>query len=88
MRSQKNSTKRTAVDKLKTSNKIPTKMITQPPIIYMLSKGKPLQDDRDLGAGRGRQRGDKQTRDMAVTGMWRGTTGDGRDLGSRYRKAR
>ena len=51
-------------------------------------KGKTLGDDRDLGAGQGRQRGGERTRNTEFTGMRRRTPGSGRDLGSISRKAR
>ena len=50
--------------------------------------GKPPWADRDLGAGRGRQRGDERTRDMVFTCMRRGTPGARRDLVRRSRTAR
>ena len=53
-----------------------------------LSKGYTLEAERDLGAGGWRQRGGKLMRDTENTGTRRGTTGDGRDLGSRSRTAR
>ena len=51
-------------------------------------KGEPLGGDRDLGAGRCRQRGDERTRGMATTGMQNGNIGSRRELGSRLRTAR